>query len=100
MSIRLSDPIHPGEVLADELEAISMNGAELADRLGVPANRIYGILKGERNITADTALRLGKFFEGTTRLWLNLQKSYELDVAIAKAGGTLHNIAAYQPSTN
>lgn len=100
MKKKLNDPIHPGEILADELEAIDINGAKLAELIGVPANRVYGILKGERNITADTALRLGRFFENTTRLWLNLQNSYELDMAMAKAGNSLKKIAPYQPNTN
>lgn len=78
------DPIHPGEILADELEAIGISAVELANRLGIPDNRIYLIIKGQRGVTADTALRLGKFFETGPEFWLNLQKSYELDVARQK----------------
>jgi addiction module HigA family antidote len=74
-------PIHPGEILADELAEIGLNASQLADKIGVPKNRIYQILQGRRNLTADTALRLGKFFNTGAELWLNLQKTYELDVA-------------------
>lgn len=74
-------PIHPGEILADELVEIGLNASQLADKIGVPKNRIYQILQGRRNLTADTALRLGKFFNTGAELWLNLQKAYELDVA-------------------
>jgi addiction module HigA family antidote len=71
-------PIHPGEILADELEELGMSAAELARTLHVPTNRITQILKGQRAITADTALRLGKWLGTGAELWLNLQKSYEL----------------------
>ena len=70
------DPIHPGEILGDELKEIGMNGKELAQRLNLPFNRIYQILRGERSITASTALRLGELFTGSPELWLNLQKEY------------------------
>lgn len=59
------DPIHPGEILADELKEIEMNGKELARRLNLSFNRIYQILRGERSITSSTALRLGEFFNGS-----------------------------------
>ena len=75
-----SDPIHPGEILGDELEEIGMKPVELAKRLGVPDNRIYQTLQGRRSITADTALRLGKFFNTGPEFWLNLQQAYELDL--------------------
>jgi len=85
-------PIHPGEILADELKEIDMNGRELAQRLNVPFNRIYQILRGERSITASTALRLGEFFNGSPELWLNLQKEYDLEVAREKEGRELRKI--------
>ncbi|WP_447969326.1 HigA family addiction module antitoxin [Nitrospira sp. M1] len=75
------DPIHPGEHLADELEEIGMNGHELAKRLDLPFNRIYQILRGQRSITASTALRLGTFFDVHPEFWMNLQKRYDLQVA-------------------
>jgi addiction module HigA family antidote len=92
------DPIHPGEILVDELEEIGMRPVELAERLGVPDNRIYQILHGRRSITADTALRLGKFFNTGPEFWLNLQQAYELDVARHQIGGSLEKITPYQPS--
>jgi antitoxin HigA-1 len=71
-------PIHPGEILKDELEELRIFGAVLAREIYVPANRINRIMAGKRNITADTALRLGKWFGMSASFWLNLQKSYEL----------------------
>ena len=90
------EPIHPGEILADELEEIGLNASQLADKIGVPKNRIYQILRKQRNLTADTALRLGKFFNTGADLWLNLQKAYELDVARQNMTDNLDNIIPYQ----
>jgi addiction module HigA family antidote len=92
------DPIHPGEILADELEEIDLKPLELAMRLGVPDNRIYQILNGQRSITADTALRLGKFFNTGPEFWLNLQQAYELDIARQKVGDSLDAITPYGSS--
>lgn len=92
------DPIHPGEILADELAEIGMTALELGKRLGVPNNRLYQIINGKRDITADTALRLGQFFGTGPDLWLNLQKSYELDVARQKIGDSLKRIKRYHPT--
>jgi addiction module HigA family antidote len=78
--------IHPGKFLADELEALGMSAPELAAALHVPANRIYQILKGQRAVTADTALRLGQWLGTSAELWMNLQKLYELRLADQKAG--------------
>lgn len=89
-------PIHPGEILADELQEIEMAAVELADRIGVPNNRIYLILQGKRGITADTALRLGRFFGTGPEFWLNLQKSYELDVARIAIDDRLAEIVPWQ----
>lgn len=71
----LTEPIHAGEILADELEAIGMTAAALAVRIGVPKNRLYEIINERRGMTADTAMRLGVFFGTGPNLWLNLQKS-------------------------
>ena len=79
-------PIHPGEHLAEELEALDMSAAELARRLKVPTNRITEILNGQRAITGDTALRLAHFFGTSAQFWLNLQSLYELRIAEQKAG--------------
>lgn len=78
--------IHPGEQLAEELEALKMSAAELARQLNVPANRITEILNGQRAITGDTALRLAHFFGTSPEFWLNLQSLYELRLAEQKAG--------------
>jgi antitoxin HigA-1 len=78
--------IHPGEILADELQELGMSAAELARMLHVPTNRVTQILNGQRGITADTALRLGQWFGTGPELWLNLQKSYELRLAEQQAG--------------
>ena len=71
-------PVHPGEILRDELQALAMSANALSKVLGVPANRVTAILHGQRGITADTALRLARYFGTTPQLWLNLQQTYEL----------------------
>ena len=81
--------IHPGEHLAEELEALGMSAAELARQLEVPTNRITGILNGQRAITGDTALRLGHFFGTSAQFWLNLRSLYELRLAEQKAGKSI-----------
>jgi addiction module HigA family antidote len=79
-------PIHPGEILADELQELEISAAELARTLHVPTNRITQILNGKRAITADTALRLGQWLGTGPELWLNLQKRYELRLAEEEKG--------------
>ena len=86
------DPIHPGEHLSDELEEIGMNGHELAKRLNVPPNRVSQILGGKRGVTADTAMRLGKFFGTGPEIWLSLQQKYDLQVAQKEGSGDLKTI--------
>ena len=81
--------IHPGEHLAEELNALEMSAAELARRLNVPTNRITEILNGRRAITGDTALRLAHFFGTTAEFWLNLQSLYEIRVARQKSGKSI-----------
>ena len=81
--------IHPGEHLAEELEALGMSAAELARQLKVPTNRITAILNGQRAVTDDTALRLGHFFGTSAEFWLNLQSLYELRIAEKKAWKSL-----------
>jgi addiction module HigA family antidote len=73
--------IHPSEILRDELSELGISAAKLARILNVPTNRITQIINGKRAITADTALRLGRWFGTGAELWLNLQKSYELRLA-------------------
>ena len=79
-------PVHPGEILGEELEELGMSASALAAALGVPTNRITAILKGQRGITADTALRLSRYLGASAQLWLNLQKSFELRVAEIESG--------------
>lgn len=74
-------PIHPGEVLADELEERGLSANKIALALNIPPNRITAILRKQRGITADTALRLSKFFGVSAEFWMNLQEQYELDLA-------------------
>ncbi len=71
-------PIHPGEILRDELAERGLSANALARALGVPANRITGILNGTRGLTADTALRLARCFGTSPEFWMNLQQAYEL----------------------
>ena len=79
-------PVHPGEILSDELAELGMTANALAKALAVPANRVTAILHGQRGITADTALRLSRYFGTTPQFWLNLQKSFELRLAETTAG--------------
>jgi addiction module HigA family antidote len=84
--------IHPGEILAEDLQALEMSAAELSRQIQVPTNRITAILKGQRAITGDTALRLGHFFGTSAEFWLNLQKLYELRLAEEKAGRQIRGL--------
>ncbi len=84
--------IHPGEHLAEQLQALDMSAAELARRLKVPTNRITEILNGQRSVTGDTALRLGHFFGTSPEFWLNLQKIFELRLAEKKSGETIRTL--------
>ena len=74
-------PVHPGKILAEELDALDMSANALALALRIPANRITGILSGKRGITVDTALRLARYFGNSAQFWLNLQTAYELEMA-------------------
>jgi antitoxin HigA-1 len=85
-------PIHPGEILADELTEIGLSARRLADVIQVPPNRLYQVLAGKRNITADTALRLGQYFGMSADFWMNLQSSYELDLARRQYGKEIQRI--------
>jgi addiction module HigA family antidote len=85
-------PIHPGEILGDELEEIGLTAKRLADIIEVPPNRLYQVLAGKRNVTADTALRLGRYFGMSADFWMNLQSAYELDLARQKVGKAIQRI--------
>ena len=83
-------PVHPGEILREELKTLGLSANALSKELGVPANRIRMILNGQRGVSADMALRLARYFGTTPQLWLNLQKTWELRRAEIEAG---HKIA-------
>lgn len=83
-------PIHPGEILLEEfLEPMGISQYRLAKEIHVPPRRINEIVKGLRGITADTALRLSRFFGASERFWMNLQARYELEVEKDHLGGRL-----------
>jgi addiction module HigA family antidote len=79
-------PVHPGEILKDELEELGLSANKFADKLHVPTNRITEILNGHRSVTADTALRLSIYFGTSAELWLKLQNAYDLKVIELKSG--------------
>ena len=83
-------PVHPGEVLRDELDELGLSANALSKALGVPVNRVTMILNGQRGVSANTALRLARYFGTTPQLWMNLQKTWELRQAEIAAG---HEIA-------
>jgi addiction module HigA family antidote len=85
-------PIHPGEILGDELEETGLSAKKLADTIGVPPNRMYQLLAGKRSMTADTALRLGRYFGMSADFWMNLQSAYELDLARRLSGKAIQRI--------
>jgi addiction module HigA family antidote len=85
-------PIHPGEILSDELDEIGLTAKKLADLIEVPSNRLYQLLAGKRNVTADTALRLGQYFGMSADFWMNLQSAYELDLARQQWGKAIRRI--------
>jgi addiction module HigA family antidote len=84
-------PLHPGEILLEEfLEPMELSQNRLAREIGVPPRRINEIVLGRRSITADTALRLAKYFDLSPQFWLGLQMDYELDIATDRLGKSLH----------
>ena len=85
-------PIHPGEILLEEfLEPMGITQYRLAKDISVPARRINEIVHGKRGISADTALRLSKYFGTTERFWMNLQTRYDLEVQKDRLGTRLDN---------
>ncbi len=90
MELRERKPIHPGEVLSEDVLAeLNMSGRQLANVLKVSPNRISEILRGRRAITADTALRLSRWLGTSPDFWLNLQQMYDLEVARMRAEETI-----------
>ena len=92
VNIMASRAIHPGEHLAEELDALEMSAAELARRLKVPTNRVTAIMNGQRAISGDTALRLAHFFRTSPQFWLNLQSLYEIRLAEEKSGKAIKKL--------
>ncbi len=91
MSEKRIPPIHPGEILLEEfLKTMGLSQNQLAMDIHVPARRINEIVHGKRRITADTALRLGRFFGNSPQFWLSLQMDYDLDVAEDKLQNRLN----------
>ncbi|MGH7342030.1 MAG: HigA family addiction module antitoxin [Candidatus Rokuibacteriota bacterium] len=87
MAHRLLDPIHPGEILAEEfLKPSGLSANALAKALDVPVTRISEIVRGRRGVSADTALRLARYFGTSAELWLGLQAEYDLRVARRAVG--------------
>lgn len=84
-------PIHPGEILKDELDELELSASAFAKQLSVPVNRVTSIINGKRSITADTALRLARFFGTSAEFWLNLQTSYDLKITQKMNGQKIMN---------
>ena len=82
-------PIHPGEVLKGEMEELGLSARQLAIALGVPTNRVTTIVHESRALTADTALRLARYFGTSPEFWLNLQSAYELRRAQHECGARI-----------
>lgn len=82
-------PIHPGETLAEEIAARGLTANALALKLRVPANRVTAILNGQRGISAETALRLGRYFGTGAAFWINLQAHYDLAIAERDLGARI-----------
>jgi len=93
----LMPPIHPGEVLmADFLEPLGVTQHHVAISIGVPPRRINEIVHGKRRISADTALRLSKYFETNERFWINLQVRYDLEIEKDQLGPVLDAITPFK----
>ena len=95
-------PVHPGEILATEfMQPLGLSQNALGNALGVPPRRINEIVHGKRAITADTAMRLSRFFGTTAQFWLNLQSAYELDCLVyaerTQGKHTFDFIKAFKP---
>lgn len=86
---------HPGEILAEEyLKPLGLSASALAQAIGVPGNRVSDIVRGRRDVSADTAIRLGRYFDVDPRFWLNLQAAHDLSRAEAE-----HDYSTVRPRT-
>ena len=101
MSKKKLEPVHPGEVLSEDfLKPMELSQNALARGLGVPPRRINEIVQGKRRVTADTALRLARFFAMSPEFWLGLQMDYELDVESDRLEGRLKDeVKTYQEAS-
>jgi addiction module HigA family antidote len=86
-------PVHPGEILRDELEALSMSARKFAEHIHVPPNAVTGVLNGDRGVSAQMALRLGQAFGTGAGYWMRLQDTYEEKCARAELAGVLEQIS-------
>ena len=90
-------PVHPGEILMEDfLKGFGITQNKLAVSIGVPPRRINEIVHGQRRITADTALRLGRFFGMDAQFWINLQSHYDLEIGMDAIGDSLDSIEPLQ----
>ena len=98
MAIKLTTPLHPGEILREEyLVPLGMSAGKLAKAIGVPRTRIERIVREEIGITTDSALRLARYFDTTPDFWLNLQQHYEITIGEKQLKDDL---AAIEPRAN
>ena len=92
-------PVHPGEILQDEfLTSLGVSQYRLANDIGVPPRRINEIVLGKRGITADTALRLGRYFGTSPQFWMNLQARYDLEMQRDLIGNQLEKVRSLRPA--
>ena len=100
MTQKMLDPIHPGEILLEEfLNPLNLSQYRVAKEINVPARRINEIVHGKRSISANTALRLSRFFGTSERFWLNLQLRYDLEVEKEKLADVLErDVSEFQPA--
>ena len=89
--------LHPGKILAAELDAVGVSLTELARQIDVPPNRISQIIKGKRSITGDTAVRLAHWFRTTPEFWLGLQAAFDVDTARADIGSAIEHLQTAPP---
>jgi addiction module HigA family antidote len=92
-------PVHPGEILQEEfLTSLGVSQYRLANDIGVPPRRINEIVLGKRGITADTALRLGRYFGTSPQFWMNLQARYDLEMQRDLIGNQLEKVRSLRPA--
>jgi len=90
MKTKLLEPIHPGEILLEDfMKPLGLSQYRVAKDVGVAPLRISEIVRGKRGITADTAMRLGRYFKTTAGIWMRLQAQYDLEVAERKSGADI-----------